>query len=283
MDEKRPEEDKIRENLAKSGYPLEITASRIMQRAGWGIVHNPSFLDAEEGKNREYDVRAYKEWLADRDGYQFTVGVYLVVECKKSDSPWVFVTTEEAHQGDSIGKLIRQACRTKGILWSSLRERRPALRAMDLRAMHHYFTVKKHARTYTEPLRTKDGEHETRIFSAAMSCIKAAVFGEQEFSTDSWLRIFYPVIVFSGHMYTADIQDDKSIDLERVPYVQLQQSYSSAALMARESSTSFIIDVVHEDYLPEFLRTVEGETAAMTDEIGTQLREGRLVIGQQGA
>jgi len=88
MNDKKTIEETIIEDIQKTGYPTEITAASIMQANGWSVVHTPSFWDQEEQKSREIDIQAYRQWPTQSKNW--TMGVYLIAECKKSEKPWVF-------------------------------------------------------------------------------------------------------------------------------------------------------------------------------------------------
>ena len=62
MSESKTQEENIISELQKTGYPTEIVGASIMQQRGWGVLHNPSYLDDREGQSREFDIQAFREW-----------------------------------------------------------------------------------------------------------------------------------------------------------------------------------------------------------------------------
>jgi hypothetical protein len=100
-------EKDILHELEKTGYPTEVVSSSILQQHGWGVTHNPSYRDDLEGGNREYDIRVYKSWkysISKEDNKP--LDVFLLIECKKSEQPWVFFTTTESHSSVRLGSSL---------------------------------------------------------------------------------------------------------------------------------------------------------------------------------
>src|SRR5947208_2381896 len=100
-------EQSMIDELQKTGYPTEIVSASIMQQRKWAVIHNPSYLDDNEDRSREFDIRAYHEKSFGHSEATFAIGTYLVTECKKSEKPWVFFTTAEQHQSSRLGRFIK--------------------------------------------------------------------------------------------------------------------------------------------------------------------------------
>ena len=98
--------------LAIAGYPHELRVGQSFGRAGWDISHAEYFFDNVEGKYREIDLLARmipprpttddeRLQAGPRNPDRFpssgreavTIGVALVIECKKSQKPWVIFTS----------------------------------------------------------------------------------------------------------------------------------------------------------------------------------------------
>jgi hypothetical protein len=70
--------------------------------------------------------------------------------------------------------------------------------------------------------------------------------------------MFYPLVIFSGDLFEAQVQPNKGIKLLRSKHLQLSFNYFTPGLQGH-AENKFIIDIVHEDYLDEFLQMVEAE------------------------
>ena len=69
--------NKIRRGLIKSGFPLEMQISKILNNNGWAHSMCNYYLDFESDMYREYDIHAEKKING--------IDVMLFIECKKSE------------------------------------------------------------------------------------------------------------------------------------------------------------------------------------------------------
>lgn len=266
-------ESRILEDLRKTGYPTEIVTASVMQHRGWAVLHNPSYLDDIEGHSREFDLRAYRHTAALAPS-KLTVGVFLVTECKKSDKPWVFFTTPETPTlGLRRGRLIKRNCGPRHLFWSVQSDQRPLVEEEDLFTFHHYFREPYQARTYHEPFKGRDNaDHAQMIYTAVQSAVKATLFLTKQQTIDSWLRIYYPLIIFNGDMFEARVNSARDIDLLRTDYVHLSHHYieprGSHPAAPEQGEHEFIVDVVRTEYLEQFLANIEDEQKAIGERLG---------------
>jgi hypothetical protein len=86
----KDEIEKIKADMEIQGFPLEVNTSKILEAHGWEVTNQSSFLDAEIGRNRTLDIIAEKNVVLDS---KWTFDIWLCVECKKSNKPWVFYST----------------------------------------------------------------------------------------------------------------------------------------------------------------------------------------------
>ncbi len=269
MSEKKSLEESILEELQKTGYPTEIFCASVMEQRGWGVIHNPSYWDEEESQSREFDIRAYKQWL--NDTQDLKVGVYLITECKKSEKPWVFFTTAENYHFIRLGQSIKVRSVNRQI-FTDFEHQKCIISDDELKTFHHYFQNPNQARTFHEPLKQQEkASHSQMIYTAVMATVKATLFHCKEPPLEKWLDIYYPVIIFNGNLFEAFINPDKSINLTSTSHVQLVFNYiqhepstHSSIWSAREKLT---VDVVHENYLDRFLKIVEDEHKIIASKI----------------
>ena len=84
----------IKKEIERSGFPLEMEISSILKEDGWEVLPSSPYLDKDEGKWREIDVKAYKsasEASQDTSIKPYRLTLALIIECKKSDEfAWVF-------------------------------------------------------------------------------------------------------------------------------------------------------------------------------------------------
>jgi hypothetical protein len=282
MSQQRSLEEKIIEELERTGYPTEIVAASLMQRRGWYVGHNPSYLDDADQRSREYDIYAYRAWDASVDRRKYTVGVYLLAECKKSEKPWVFFTTPEPHLHMHLASLIKSRHTAPWILWTARAADPPLLSDDDLKQRHHYFRATERARTYHEPFKSQAASGQAQmIYAAVFSAIKAVLFHSRQAAFDGFLGLYYPVIIFSGDMFEARVDDAKNISINSTEYVQLAHHYiipESGGMRMEERQQEFVVDVVHERYIERYCETIETEHRNIASIIQKAIGDGKIAI-----
>jgi len=88
------ENDYVREQIRRSGFPLEIEVTEILQTRKWEVEPSKFYYDHDAGGFREMDalaVRPLTELRKENPSYPYDIKVNLVVECKKREGvAWVF-------------------------------------------------------------------------------------------------------------------------------------------------------------------------------------------------
>lgn len=281
MSDQRSLEERILDEIRKTGYPTEIISATLMQQRGWGVLHNLSYLDDVEGRSREFDVRAYRSWAIKGPTQTFVIGAFLIAECKKSDKPWVFFTTRDEHRSASDLLLIKARSLPAHIFWSDVANEPAIIPEDKLRRIHHYFGRNNIARTYFEPFKgLEKADRAQMIYTAVLSATKATLFHLKERAWENFLPIYYPVVIFNGDLFEARVESETNITLERTNYVQLAHHYiePARANLANGSGKQheFLVDVVHVNYLDEYLTTVENEHADLARLLEEPLSQGQL-------
>jgi len=82
--------ERVKEDIQKSGFPLEIEVSSILNKFGWEVQNQAFYLDEQEKKSRAIDIIASK-FVAVKSESFTNYNTYLVIECKKSQKPWLFI------------------------------------------------------------------------------------------------------------------------------------------------------------------------------------------------
>ena len=280
-------EKKIIKEIEKTGYPTEMQSASKMINDGWIVIHNPSFLDKDEGTCREFDIEAVKttkikvekdiipsgytpaQELEIKKGLFVYSGVRLICECKKSVKPWVFFISKEMHKPVSYSVYIKGNHSIDTGTLSNRFNARKNPNIFDHSSMgksHHYFKNEFLARTYFEPFKGQENSNSLpqMIHSAVMSCIKATLYYKDYIIPNSFF-INYPVIIFQGNLFTSSIVENK-IKIEKASHIQLAYNY---ILPSRNQSPigerhKFIIDIVNSEYLEDFLKIVKEELSVLS-------------------
>lgn len=82
-------EKRIIDDIKRSGIPTEIRVSSILRRNGWDVANQLPYDDS--GTIRPIDIIAFK-------AISPNMGLGLVIECKKSEKPWVFYMLQKEGQ-----------------------------------------------------------------------------------------------------------------------------------------------------------------------------------------
>ena len=85
-----PTADEIMEAITDSGYLMEQNVATEFESSGFHVRTNVAFEDPDEGKSREIDVTAVKRVAHNEDAKQ-SAFVEMIVECKNSSNPFVFI------------------------------------------------------------------------------------------------------------------------------------------------------------------------------------------------
>jgi hypothetical protein len=226
-------EQKIREDIEKTGYPTEIVSASIMQGRGWEVTHNPSYWDEDERKSREFDILAFR----DIESRNIHLGINLIFACKKSEKPWVFFMTKENRSDSYLIDVLKANNRIDSI---------EAFYQKLSSSSHHYLNKQFLARTFYEP--SKKQERSTMIYSAVLSSIKATMYIKKNYNSDKlYLFVFYPVIIFNGNLFEAYISGDKSPEIKKSNHIQISFNYipqNTSTGSYYEKPDRFIIDVI---------------------------------------
>jgi hypothetical protein len=254
-------EDYIKKEISKSGFPLEISIATILAKHGWLVIPHLIYPVGDNGF-QELDIHATKNTKI--EGLQNI----LVVECKKQESkPWVFF------EQDSLNKNVFTLNMSPINIYYAKIE-------TSFFPRHHYYGKKPCA--YHFPCFVKRrGETESGdvqgqgggdvILKAINQVLDSLIFS-WEMETERYVKlknkivsVLYPIIVFQGKLFSAQVLPDGEIRTNEAKFLQLRVSRALKELTTfRYSETNslvvsvkdFIIDVVHQDYFEEYLKNL---------------------------
>src|SRR5712692_9028930 len=100
MSEDMGQEEHLLRELEKTGLPLEIEVSELLEKE-WKVSNNQAYIDEDEGKTREIDIFAIHQSETDQLHFvkppRLFLATDLAIECKRSESnAWVFPTRKTA-------------------------------------------------------------------------------------------------------------------------------------------------------------------------------------------
>jgi len=280
-------EDFLLDEIEKSGYPLEIKVSSLLDKK-WTVVNTDTYWDKDEGKTRDIDINAY-QYIYVEDEVDFTIN--LSIECKKSGThAWVFFTRpyEKGYMdinGHYLDAEQRFSQSTNIVTLMKL-----ILEPVDL----HYWTNKKIGVCYHEfYLQGKHKDHDIRdnrkkmteqkeIFEAQNQVKKYIIDKNSLTMVDEgyplFIDFYFPCIVYDGKMFEAEVTQ-KETKLTETKHVVLAASEPASP---NRNYMNFLIDVVHKDYVEEYMKVIECDIEALVKQIGENREKVANLIGQAG-
>jgi hypothetical protein len=215
----------------------------VLSSRSYHVAHSSYYLDEDEGKAREIDLRALLNVPVYTPHGERMVRHCLLVECKKSSNkPWVFFCSPEGSYDAGF--------------WET-----PFLPDIDLldeynvqaiRQIHPLAQSNIRGRSFYEAF--KGVESNETIFGAIMTAVKAtrhAVRTRFGYAPGHDLCFYYPMIVFEGDMFQATIEASATA-------VQPIDSCLVSFLYERPEGTArFTVPVIRENGLKPVLDSLE--------------------------
>jgi hypothetical protein len=246
--------------VEKSGKPLEIVVSTYLEKFGWNSVYNTdTFYDREGGKLRDIDICASLSKKPLRKG-NLELETYMVVECKRdTKNAWIFFTRplEFALQDISGHYLDEIQMATENT------ENIDVMKVILGNTRLHYGEAKSIAVTSDvvplHPPKQYDPEDKRRakknpIYTAQNQLKKYLDWAiERDIRKRSQvlpytIEIYFPCLVFQGHMYEATVESSGKVKLEKTHHVILETLYRSPFSIYEKN---VLIDVFGDDFQGE--------------------------------
>jgi hypothetical protein len=282
----------IRE-IEKSGFPLEIEISSILESQKWVVINNRPYRDSDEDEVRSIDVSAFHESTAfDFKRYDpLAFSPQLVIECKKSAThAWVFFSRPAKEKVFSMSGQVydfpkffsTKAYMTKNKLsdhtfsydyyFNYFVDASKGMRHL------HYADFDRIAITYHEYKIQKDkgssmsGREE--IFKAVNQLVKFQSFEIKETAghVKGAASPYFPVvlsflaIVFDGMLFDAIIKNGK-VQLEERDHVLLEVRYRPDY---SSSDLNYWIDIVKREYFLKYMANIHYDISWIGDKITSE-------------
>ncbi len=255
--------------IRKSGYPLEIRVSNLLDNRGYVVFNTQYYFDEEAKQGRDIDIYAIpKDCYSKEDKLApFKVRSELAIECKKSETyAWFFYTRPRIPMSSIY---IRGQYRTtvpQPETYSA--QSFQALFENELLELH-YDNFERVAIAYDEIKKRKnekkknEGESKGRkeIFEAVNQLVKFTCYEiHQTFNRiekfkkstahSEYLIFFFPIIVFDGDLFEVSFSSGEP-RLDRRNHILLTTHYRCPYCQEVESYT---LDIVNTSYFDDFLK-----------------------------
>jgi len=252
--------------LLRSGYLLESRVESTLRKQ-WGYVEaNPTYVDPDSGKSREFDLYALSAERAGPNEYDYIFGV-LLAECINNPQPIVIMTKEPLvhfrhHEEVKLAGLpVKVHDKEDADQWERLSD------FLGMEEYHHYckgrigtqfcsFTKKKSGRT-EEWMATHESTHYDS-FRKICDVVDYQVqrnFAGWTFGTEERLNIeiYYPAVILQGELLEAR-ETKRSVTLRSADHIQFRRSVATKGM-----SVDYQVDVIRERYLLKYLELVDRE------------------------
>lgn len=228
-------EEKIKKELLKSGFPLQIFCQRCLLGNKWGMSGSEHMIFDDESK-KEIDTHGY---FQKELGKNTTIFYTLHVECKKNhDNPWVFFKTELP--------FVHILIEYENVVFKKHVSEIP----YRIKGLHFHHTP--FSGIYTMAFQGKGNQ----IYEAILSVLLSYQFHADFFKKHRGVRkpkynmilVDFLTILFDGKLYLATVEEDDSINLveqNHIIYYHREVKYPKFR--------HYNIEIVTKDYFPDYL------------------------------
>lgn len=258
--------DYLKKEIRKTGYPLEIEISSILDKVWQTVVNTDTYYDRDEGKLRDIDIHAF-DTLASRKMFPIALKTGLVIECKKDDDfAWVFFSRPfpEFCMEDIDGQYVDEVhCITKNT------ENYQIMEKIFDKTSFHYQNIVRRAITYDAfclaAKKSSFSKKKREIFEAQNQIkkyigymIEQLIKASPQYS-EYPIEIDFPCIIFDGSMYEAIIENGR-LKLEKSNHIVLGSSYRSPYSIYEKG---VLIDIVHKSYFKDYQKLIRKDVTSL--------------------
>lgn len=260
---------KIKEDLLKSGFPLELEISRKLEDREWNVLQNEYISEEEKDQEYEIDILGIKMFEKDINGTKFKLFPKLIIECKKAEKhPWVFFTREK-QAVDKPHRLIKQV--------SNFGVNRP-FRLPNHKFYYDFdylgneidfiglntFSWKTKATSYCQAFR--DPNKENQVYKAIRSLLRnlRIIKNKQNksLSQGQWseiiLEIYFPIIVLDGNLFEGYL-DKEELEINEIDYIPLVINSGENDLQR------VLVQIVKKDYVEALIDNIKKDCETLID------------------
>jgi hypothetical protein len=256
----------IKDAIQRSGYLLEQRIEPIIAKEGYYVQTNPVFPDPTTGKSLEIDISAVSAIQVYKKGYNFVFPM-LLCECENNPQPIVFFTKESL-----ISFLYHKEVKVSGIPVKFWKED-GYINFSEFTGMekfHHYckgpiatqycnFQLKKDKSSWMA-LHNEE-QHDT--FNKLIKALEYEIakhfddwyLPDRADEEDVNIQVYYPLVIFQGNLYSAALKNGH-LALRKSKHIQFRKELF---LPHTNEVETYQIDVITEEYLPNYLKIIDSE------------------------
>ena len=274
----------IKRAITRSGYLIEQRVADKLSGSGYYVLLNPAFPDPfATGKAREIDIEADSTYISPFTGEGFPTGIHwsIVCECENNLQPIVFFPYETLYPKERYSRIKCFGVPMK--IWNN--DEYVNLRLfLPFGDFHHYcsgqiatqycsFRAKKKGSDEDWIAEHNEEQHDT--FNSLISFIQYEIgesskdwnLPENDEEEPLYIEFRYPLIVLGGKLKEASL-GRRGIVLKKVRHIKYLKSVYFGA-----KQEDYIIDVITEDYLPEYITLITSEMNRVRRMMTTRKKE----------
>ena len=271
-EDKRSIEQKIKEDILNSGFPLEIRTAVDLQRHDYIIFPNERYLDPDK-KEHELDILAIKtieiEQQVGKESIKGMNVFCLIVECKKSfKKPWVFFTRKKnfTDMPRSLFRLESNCGVNRGFRFTDSSQ--SLFDKINFSSLH-FFNNNQKSTSYAVAFTKDENDRSRQIYDAVISVMKALNWKSQEKRKQlgedgQWATpinwFFFPIIILEGELFEANVSES---DVDITKTVRTQLIFNSE----KSNLGSAIIDIIKKEDFNHLLSKIESDIEILKKEL----------------
>jgi hypothetical protein len=265
---------RLKREILKTGYPLEIEVASILEDFGWAAFPNHFYVDPTSNKPREIDIFGFSEATSsDKSFDPIAFSPHLIIECKKS-LDYSLVVFSRKRSAFTFYDITGQIYDFPVILGRVDHFPNPReefnLSYFLTRPQLHYNQFERIASTYTL-IKPGVEKGKSDIFEAVMQIMKAQSFDVKEAikrdktitHTHYPLYLSFLAIVFDGLIFEAEIEQGE-VNLKEAEHMLLhttfQPNYSDFPLY-------YSIDLVKKENFKNYLQQLRDDISMLKEHI----------------
>jgi hypothetical protein len=277
-------EDYLIERINKSGYPLEIEISNLLDQE-YVVFNTQYYFDEETKEGRSIDIYAipYGLSFSEKELQPFIVRTELAIECKKSEThAWIFYTRP---------KISMSSIYMDGQYRTTIPEEEFGFSSESFQWLFKthflklfYDNFRRIAVAYDEikyssaGITKSDNSSRKEIFEAINQLVKFTCYEiHQSFNriaklpnlSSEYIIIFFPIVVFDGNIYEV-IFDSGTTKLKKNNHILVLTNYRCPYCQKVES---FLISFVHRSYFSEFIKNMNLDFINLRDKMQKDINE----------
>jgi hypothetical protein len=272
--------DHLKKQISKTGYPLEIEISSLLEGKWEHIINTDTYFDRESQKLRDIDICAHKWPKQYMKMYPLAPRFNLTIECKKNeDFAWVFFPRPIEFEIEEISGQYLDSVQIS----TRDTENDQIVEAFFTDSFLHYKSMKNKAVCYSEfCIKGKKESHDKKrreIFKAQNQLMKYIDYSIEQSIKSTYpygiypFEVFFPCIVFDGTMYEAIVRDG-DLQLKESDHLLLRTSYRSQFAIYERS---ILIDVVARDHFEHYLDLIDEDVKSLCK----QMNRNKLKIARK--